>query len=232
MNVGALAHAPIVSVDPGRSVREAASVMREAEIGSALVLRGQELAGIITERDVLRAVAEGIDVNREPVSSYMTADVISVEPDWEVDEAAAEMAAHHIRHLVVSTGERIFGVVSIRDLLLAGHRVELTAGNWAILRDPRTFPIRERRRLQRRLLEARRGDGALDALIGLFIARWSFDLELPAGEDSLSALPDEDRARLRAAVKAELPGLQRSVHPAPGWRQPTRVAAGRGRGPS
>jgi hypothetical protein len=107
-------------------------------------------------------------------------------------------------------------------VLLAGQRVELTGGNWAVLRDPLTFTVRERRRLQRYLLILRRTDPAefeLGGLTGLLVGSWSFEVALPAEAESLRSIPAPDYELLRAAVLAELPDLQRSVHPSPGWRR-------------
>jgi signal-transduction protein with cAMP-binding, CBS, and nucleotidyltransferase domain len=86
------------------------------------------------------------------VGDLASREIVSVGPDWEIYEAAAEMAARRIRHLVVGEHGKVLGAVSVRDLLLAGQRVELGNGQWAQLRDSLTFTIRERRKLQRFLL--------------------------------------------------------------------------------
>jgi CBS domain-containing protein len=222
VKVGELATAAVVSVRPERSLREAAEVMMEHRIGSTVVLDGSGLLGIVTERDLLCAVASGIDLDATAVEHAMTRDVKTIGPDWEVYEATAEMAARHIRHLVVCDDGQVLGVLSVRDVLLAGQRVELTAGNWAVLRDPLTLTIRERRRLQRFLLVLRRNEPAefeLANLTSLLVGSWSFDVTLPAGSESLRAIPMPDYEALRDAVLSELPDLQRAVHPSPGWRR-------------
>jgi CBS domain-containing protein len=222
VKVGDLATSPVVSVRPERALRQAAQVMMEHRTGSTVVLDGGALVGILTERDLLHAVATGMDLDRTRVEQLMSRDVKTIGPDWEVYEATAEMAAEHIRHLVVSTNGQVVGVLSVRDVLLAGQRVELAAGNWAVLRDPLTFTVRERRRLQRYLLVLRGSDAAefeLGGLTGLLVGSWSFEVALPAESKSLRAIPAADYELLRAAVLAELPDLQRSVHPSPGWRR-------------
>ncbi len=222
MKVGDLATTDVVAVGPGQSLRQAAQVMMEHRIGSAVVLAGGALAGILTERDLLQAVATGTDLDRTRVERLMTRNVITIGPDWEVYEATSEMAARHIRHLVVCENGHVLGVLSVRDVLLAGQRVELTGGNWVVLRDPLTFPVRERRRLQRYLLMLRGTDPAefeLAGLIGLLVGSWSFAVPLPAESEGLRSLPAADYERLRTAVLAELPDLQRAVHPSPGWRR-------------
>jgi CBS domain-containing protein len=222
VKVGDLATAPVVSVRPDQSVRQAARVMMEHGTGSTVVLDGGALVGILTERDVLRAAATGTDLDATRVEQLMSPHVKTIGPDWEVYEATAEMAAQHIRHLVVCENAQVLGVLSVRDVLLAGQRVELTAGNWAVLRDPLTLTIRERRRLQRWLLMLRGNDPAefeLASLIGLLVGSWSFEVALPAESAGLRSIPAADYELLRAAVLVELPDLQRSVHPSPGWRR-------------
>jgi CBS domain-containing protein len=230
VKVGDLAARHLVSVTPGESVRHAARAMAGHEVGSSLVLVGERLAGILTERDVLHAVAKDTDLDATPAETIMTSDVVTVSPDWEVYEAAAEMTDRRIRHLVVSENDRVVGVVSVRDLLLAGQRVALADGAWVVLRDPLTFTVRERRRLQRYLLQIRGAPADGDApyplglpaeadLAGLLIGAWSLAAPLPAGAEAIGALPPRQRRALREAILGELPGLQRAVHPSPGWRR-------------
>ena len=222
MKIGALAAGEVVSVGPDDLLRTAAQAMTAAKVGMVVVLDDGRLAGVMTERDVLRTVAESMDPDKTPVGEVMTREVITVEPDWEVYEAAAEMAARNIRHLVVAEGNQVTGVVSIRDVLLAGQRVELADGHWAVLRDPLNFTVRERRKLQRYLLELRgtpEEDADLADLAGVLIGAWSFGVDLPPDAEALASIPPEDLVALREAVLAELPELERAVHPAPGWRR-------------
>lgn len=111
----------------------------------------------------------------------------------------------------------------------AGRRVRLRGGNWAVLRDPRGFDLRDRRRLQRYLLGLGPGPVAeldLDEVISLLLGSWSFGAPLPAGPTGLRSIHAADHEVLRAAVRGELPRLQRAVHPAPGWRRrPERAPA-------
>ena len=148
VKVGALAVSPAVSIAPGRSLREAARLMVEHGIGSTVILDGEALVGILTERDLMRAMAANADLDGATVADAMTRDVVTVGSDWEVYEATAEMAGHHIRHVVVCDQGHVQEVLSVRDVLLAGQRVGLTGDRWAVLRDPITFTIRERRRLR------------------------------------------------------------------------------------
>jgi signal-transduction protein with cAMP-binding, CBS, and nucleotidyltransferase domain len=79
----------------------------------------EDLAGILTERDVLKAVAAGIEPDDVTVQDLMTPDVVTVGPDWDLIEAAGEMARRRIRHLVVYDGGLLLGVLSVRDVLPA-----------------------------------------------------------------------------------------------------------------
>ena len=221
MKVGELISKKVVSIEPGESIRRAAKVMAENKVGSIVILRGQELAGILTERDVLRAVANDTDLDSQKVEQVMTEEVVNAAPHWEVYEAAAEMSARNIRHLVVCEDDVVVGVVSVRDVLLSGRLLQLSNGNWAVVRHPLTFTARERRVLHRYLQSLRddhSDDPDLTDLLGLMVGSWSFDEYDPGDDEGLNAIPEADLHALRVAVLNELPELQRAVHPAPGMR--------------
>ncbi len=101
---------------PEVPVAEAAAVMIKANVGSAIVMQGRFLAGILTERDVLRSAAAGEDLRVARVSDWMTPDPQSVSPDTSVEEAAEIMLKNGFRHLPVVEGRTVCGVVSLRDL--------------------------------------------------------------------------------------------------------------------
>jgi CBS domain-containing protein len=90
--------------------------MVRGKAGSSLVMQGTLLAGILTERDVLRAAASGEDLTRVPVSAWMTRDPQTAGPDTPTEEAAQIMLRNGFRHLPVMEGRRVCGVVSLRDL--------------------------------------------------------------------------------------------------------------------
>jgi signal-transduction protein with cAMP-binding, CBS, and nucleotidyltransferase domain len=108
---------PVVAIEPGRSVREAAQLMQDNVIGSVVVQESGRAVGIMTERDVLRAVAEGRNVEQTTVADLMTKNLVSGGPNWDVVVAASVMTAHRIRHLVVQEQDRVLGVLSLRDVL-------------------------------------------------------------------------------------------------------------------
>ena len=116
-----------VTESPSDSLRSAAERMWRQQTGSLLITDGGRLTGIITERDVLRAVALGADPDRSTVDEVMTAQVFTVPPDMPLQEAASEMATRWIRHLPIVESGRILGVVSMRDV--TGIFAALAPGN-------------------------------------------------------------------------------------------------------
>ncbi|HEU4451174.1 MAG TPA: CBS domain-containing protein [Gaiellaceae bacterium] len=107
----------LVHVEPGVTVREAVRRMSEAGVGSVAVCEGSRLAGIFTERDVLRLAGEHVDLDRVRVADAMTRDVVIVSPDEDIVAAARLMGERRIRHLPVVQGENVLGIVGIRDVL-------------------------------------------------------------------------------------------------------------------
>lgn len=107
---------------PDDTLEAAARKMRDQQTGSLLVLDGEDLVGIITERDVLRAVATGVPVAQARISEVMTKDLVTVEPGTSLRDAARIMTQKWIRHLPVLESGRLVGIVSQRDLagVLAG----------------------------------------------------------------------------------------------------------------
>jgi CBS domain-containing protein len=112
----------VLTTSAERSVAEVTSTMVKARVGSAVVMQGAWLAGILTERDVLRAAASGSDLTKSPVSEWMTRNPITATPDTTIGEAAEVMLANGFRHLPVVEGRELKGVVSIRDVLASGIR--------------------------------------------------------------------------------------------------------------
>ena len=117
MQVRNLMKRPLVSVETADSLYEAARRMHEHAIGSVVAQDPSGLVGILTERDVLRAVAEGTDARRATVADFMTRDLVTAGPNWDVIVAATVMADRRIRHLVVMEKDRPLGMVSLRDVL-------------------------------------------------------------------------------------------------------------------
>jgi CBS domain-containing protein len=93
--------------------------MINASTGSLGVIHGRDLVGLITERDLLRAVASGTDVSTASVGQWMSSEPDTVSPDVDVEEAARWLLEAGYRHLPVMEDDQLLGIVSIRDLLWA-----------------------------------------------------------------------------------------------------------------
>jgi CBS domain-containing protein len=104
------------------TLAEAARKMWRQQTGSLLVVDGDDLVGIVTERDVLKAVAQGLELHETRIRQVMSKDIVTVAPGTSLREAAKVMAERWIRHLPVLDEGRLVGVISQRDLagVLAG----------------------------------------------------------------------------------------------------------------
>jgi CBS domain-containing protein len=119
MTVRELVGGEVIWVSPDASVRSAAMSMKSNGVGSVAVEVDGALEGILTERDVLDAVAGGADLDLARVDQWMTAYPDSIDPDMSVDEAAQWMLASGYRHIPVVDGPHILGMISIKDVLWA-----------------------------------------------------------------------------------------------------------------
>jgi CBS domain-containing protein len=106
----------VVTVDPADTIGEAAEKMIDARIGAVLVSDFGSVIGILTERDVLRAVAHRTHSSEARVRQWMTREVVTVPPSMDADEAARTMLKRNFRHLPVLDDGRPVGIVSMRDL--------------------------------------------------------------------------------------------------------------------
>ncbi len=111
----------IISVEPNSTVTEVVRILAERRIGAVMVLEGNKLVGVLSERDVVRGVAvSGSAVLDEKVSSLMTKTVVTCTPHQHVNEALALMTDRRIRHLpVLDDDGKLAGMISIGDLVNA-----------------------------------------------------------------------------------------------------------------
>ncbi len=108
------------SISPNKKIFEALQLMAEKEVGALLVMDGEKLVGIISERDYARKVAlEGKSSKESLVSEIMSSKVVYVESDSSTDECMALMIGKKIRHLPVFNGGKLVGVISIGDVVNA-----------------------------------------------------------------------------------------------------------------
>jgi CBS domain-containing protein len=111
----------VLTVGTEHTLREACRLMVQRNVGAAVVM-SEELPGpgIVTERDVLRAVATGVDPDATTVADLMTFEARTATTSWDLDTAAAEMVRHGFRHLVVvDEAGSVAGMVSMRDVVRA-----------------------------------------------------------------------------------------------------------------
>jgi CBS domain-containing protein len=107
----------VLSVDPTATIGEAAEKMMDAGVGAVVVMEDTvRLVGIVTERDILRAVAQRARAAEARVRQWMTESVITIDPETTVDEAATMMFEKNFRHLPVMKDGRLLGIVSLRRL--------------------------------------------------------------------------------------------------------------------
>jgi CBS domain-containing protein len=118
----------LLTVDPRSSLRRASKVMTDRGVGCAVVIQNETVAGIVTERDILHALANDQDVNETTVEQVMTKNVVSGEPGWEIEQAVRVMSEHGFRHLLVMELNDPVGIVSLRDLMDAMLEASDSAG--------------------------------------------------------------------------------------------------------
>ncbi len=119
MKLGALVGGSAAVVGPEATLEDVAEAMIEAGTGSLAVIEGRQLVGIITERDIVRCVAEDEDPAEALARDWMTGEPDTFSPEVDVEEAAAWLLEAGYRHLPVIQGDELLGVASIRDLLWA-----------------------------------------------------------------------------------------------------------------
>jgi CBS domain-containing protein len=128
MQVRDIMNPDVKTAAPTDTFAQVAALLHEHGISSVVVLDGDALAGIVTERDLVNLVSDGADPKITTASERMTTDLDTVGPKTDIAEAAEHMASRKIRHLPVVDGDRLVGIISIRDLTNWAVQ-ELTAGH-------------------------------------------------------------------------------------------------------
>ena len=118
MKVSDIMTAATLTDAPNDTLAEASAKMCQQQTGSLLIMEGENLKGIVTERDVLRAVAEGNDPKSCDIADVMTSDPVTIDPETNLNEAAKIMFEKWFRHLpVVDSQKKVVGIISLRDLM-------------------------------------------------------------------------------------------------------------------
>ena len=115
-SVGEIMTSDVLTVDPSDTIGETAQKMVERGVSSAVVSDYGNLIGIVTERDLTRAVAGRVHTSEARVREWMTSDPITLGPDASADEAAKIMLDNGFRHVPIVDEGRAVGIVSIRDV--------------------------------------------------------------------------------------------------------------------
>jgi CBS domain-containing protein len=118
MRIDALLNPLTVVTHGWQTLVDVANRMRFNDVGSAAVLDGDQIVGIITERDLTRAIADGADPQTMTVADYMTPEPAVISPTTDAREAARYMVDLGVRHLPVAVNGRLVGLISMRDVLL------------------------------------------------------------------------------------------------------------------
>jgi CBS domain-containing protein len=118
VTVGQLMKQELITVDVGTSVVEAAKLMKACNVGSVLVAQSNRVVGIVTESDIVKKFVGAEKVPYfVPVETIMSSPVLGIEERRSITEAADLMNKHRTRHLGVTKGGTLIGVVSVRDFL-------------------------------------------------------------------------------------------------------------------
>lgn len=117
MKVSEVMTEAVVTEAADDTLADAAAKMREQQTGSLLIMEGDALSGIFTERDLLKSIAQGLDPKMTQVRGVMTRKPITVSPDAPLKEAAQLMGTKWIRHLPVVRSGKVVGMLSQRDLI-------------------------------------------------------------------------------------------------------------------
>ena len=124
MKVSDMKPRQIIDVSKNDSLREAARHLADDDIGALAVFDATGPAGVLSERDLARAIADDADLDRTPVEEYMTLSPVKVSATSGVGDAIAKLNEYGVRHLLVDEDGEIIGMISMRDIM------SLLGTNW------------------------------------------------------------------------------------------------------
>ena len=119
----------VITIESGKSVREAVKVMADNKVGSVLIIKGKEIKGIFTERDVVnKVVAKGLDPEKTKVDEVMTRDLLVCSPDDTIEEVSRMITSAKKRHIPVIEKGKLVGLITGGDIMatvLEDRKIEL-----------------------------------------------------------------------------------------------------------
>jgi len=118
------------------TIREATKVMNKFRIGSLVVLKEEKIAGILTERNVLEAVAGGKDADTTAIEDIMTKKVITIDPDESVEAAVDLMTQHKIKKLPVVENNKLKGIITASDIVVVEPKLIASVANLISMKLP------------------------------------------------------------------------------------------------
>ena len=108
----------VLTMTPGRSLRDAAKFMADHNVGAVVIMDPEQPGpGIITERDLVRSLGAGENPEKELVKDHLTSNATFADAEWSLTEAADAMAKGGFRHLVVVSEGEVSGIISMRDII-------------------------------------------------------------------------------------------------------------------
>ena len=119
MQVKNIMRKEVITAEPEISIQEAVRTMVDNRVGSLIVATNNIVKGIITESDVIRAVAEGKDMQKESISNIMTPYVYTVSPNQKLEVAIATMKKHKVKKLPVMEGRKLEGIITTTDIIMS-----------------------------------------------------------------------------------------------------------------
>jgi CBS domain-containing protein len=109
----------IVTIAPTATVRDAAVTIVDQSVGMLVIRTTADVAGVLSERDIVRAVAENVDLDTVPVSEIASTNLVWIDGHDNIGDAAEEMMKDYVRHVLVRDDNGLVGVLSMRDVLSA-----------------------------------------------------------------------------------------------------------------
>ena len=131
-----------IMVDQDTSIKDCAKLMAEKKISSLIISKNEKLLGIIKERDIVRSIVlENHDAEKELVKDYMVREVITITPDVDIYEALLVMRDEDVRMLPVMDGDKMIGLLTVKDILKIQPELFEILAEKLILREEERKPI-------------------------------------------------------------------------------------------